>query len=122
MTRFCPVAMMIAAMILGLAGCSSEPAAKQAAPPPDKIQGKALVALNETTSLDGAFNAGGPSVYLIDGLHRYRLFFNKAYEVQPGKEYTAEGVYAQKAIDAVKGTATDKSVMVAHLWSLYARH
>jgi hypothetical protein len=29
---------------------------------------------------------------------------------------------AQKALDAVKGPETDKSVMVAHLWSLYARH
>jgi hypothetical protein len=29
---------------------------------------------------------------------------------------------AQKAFDAVKGPDTDKSVMVAHLWSLYARH
>ena len=29
---------------------------------------------------------------------------------------------AQKALDAVKGPDTDKSVMVAHLWSLYARH
>jgi len=29
---------------------------------------------------------------------------------------------AQKAFDAVKGPTTDKSVMVAHLWSLYARH
>lgn len=29
---------------------------------------------------------------------------------------------AQKALDSVKGPETDKSVMVAHLWSLYARH
>jgi hypothetical protein len=29
---------------------------------------------------------------------------------------------AQKALDSVKGPDTDKSVMVAHLWSLYARH
>lgn len=29
---------------------------------------------------------------------------------------------AQKALDAVKGPETDKAVMVAHLWSLYARH
>ena len=29
---------------------------------------------------------------------------------------------AQKTLDAVKGPETDKSVMVAHLWSLYARH
>jgi len=29
---------------------------------------------------------------------------------------------AQKVLDAVKGPDTDKSVMIAHLWSLYARH
>jgi hypothetical protein len=87
--------------LAGLAGCSSEPAAKQAAAPRDKIQGKALVALNESTALDGALNAGGPSVYLVDGLNRYRLFFNKAFQVEPGAAYTAEGVYAQKAIDAI---------------------
>jgi hypothetical protein len=84
-----------------LAGCSSEPTAKQAAAVPDKIQGKALVLLAESTALDAALNAGGPSVYLVDGLNRYRLFFNKAFQVEPGKEYTAEGVYAQKAIDAI---------------------
>ena len=86
----------LVAMTFGLAGCSSEPAPKQAAAPVDKIQGKALVALNETTSLDGAMNAGGPSVYLIiDGLTRYRLFFDKAFEVEGGKEYVAEGIYAR---------------------------
>jgi hypothetical protein len=34
-------------------------------------------------------------------MHRYRLFFNKAVQVDPGKEYIAEGVYAQKAIDGI---------------------
>jgi len=101
MTRDMYVFCFLALAIAGSAGCSSEPAAKQAAPPADKIQGKSLVALNEATALDAALNAGGPSVYLIDGLNRYRLFFNKAFEVQPGKEYSAEGVFAQKAIDAI---------------------
>lgn len=87
--------------LAGLAGCSSAPPVKTAAPPRDKIHGKALVALNESTALDGALNAGGPSVYLVDGLIRYRLFFNKLFEVEGGKEYSAEGVYAQKAIDAI---------------------
>jgi hypothetical protein len=87
--------------LVGMVGCSSEPPAKQAAITPDKIQGKALVVLNETTSLDAALNAGGPSVYLIDGLNRYRLFFKQAVEVKPDQEYTAEGVYAQKSIDAI---------------------
>jgi len=87
--------------LAGLTGCSSEPVAKQAATPPDKIQGKALVLLNESTALDAALNAGGPSVYLVDGLNRYRLFFNKAFTVEAGKQYVAEGIYAQKAIDAI---------------------
>jgi len=84
----------------GLAGCSSEPP-KKAAAPPDKIQGKAQVDLAETTALDTSMNGGGPSVYLVDGLNRYRLFFNKAVPIDPGKAYMAEGVYAQKAIDAI---------------------
>jgi hypothetical protein len=88
--------------VAGLAGCSSEPSAKPAAvAAPDKIQGRAQILLTETTSSDAALNAGGPSVYLIDGLHRYRLFFHKPFEVQAGQVYSAEGVNAQKAIDAI---------------------
>src|SRR5271156_6039459 len=84
----------------GLAGCSKEPV-KQAAAAPDKIRGKAQVVLSETTALDTSLNGGGPSVYLVDGLNRYRLFFNKSSQVDPGKDYVAEGVYAQRAIDAI---------------------
>jgi hypothetical protein len=90
--------------LAGLGGCSSQPSGKgsgKAATAPDKIQGKAQIALNETTATDAALNAGGPSVYLVEGLHRYRLFFNKAFQVDPGKEYIAEGVNAQKAIDEI---------------------
>jgi hypothetical protein len=87
--------------LTGLAGCSSKPPAKQAAAPPDKIQGKAQVVTTETTQLDVSLNGGGPSIYLVDGLNRYRLFFDKASPLEPGKEYMAEGVYAQKAIDAI---------------------
>jgi hypothetical protein len=88
--------------LAGLAGCSSQPGkASKPATAPDKIQGKAQVLLNETTAQDAALNAGGPSVYLVDGLNRYRLFFNTAFQVEPGREYIAEGVYAQKAIDAI---------------------
>ena len=83
-----------------LAGCSREPP-KQAAPAPDKIQGKAQVVLSETSQLDASMNGGGPSVYLVDGLNRYRLFFDKASPVEAGKEYIAQGVYAQKAIDTI---------------------
>jgi hypothetical protein len=85
----------------GLAGCSSEPPTRQAAPAPDKIQGEAQVVTTETTALDASMNGGGPSVYLVDGMNRYRLFFNKPFQIEPGKEYIAEGVYAQKAIDAI---------------------
>jgi hypothetical protein len=88
-------------VLAGLAGCSGKPPAQQATAPPDKIQGKAQVDVGETSALDASLNAGGPSVYLVDGLSRYRLFFNKAFQVEPGKEYVAEGVYAQKAIDAM---------------------
>lgn len=83
-----------------LAGCSSEPPKKQAAAP-DKIHGKAQIVSTETSALDTSMNADGPSVYLLDGLTRYRLFFNKSAHVDPGKEYVAEGVLAQKAIDAI---------------------
>jgi len=86
--------------LAGLAGCSSQPPKKETAAP-DKIHGKAQIVSTETTGLDASMNAGGPSVYLVDGLSRYRLFFNKPFEVEPGKEYVAEGVYAQKAIDAM---------------------
>jgi hypothetical protein len=101
MIRNMHVSCSLVLTLAGLAGCSSEPSAKPAAAAPDKIQGKALVALNESTASDAALNAGGPSVYLVDGLNRYRLFFNKAFEIQPNQEYSAEGVYAQKAIDAM---------------------
>jgi hypothetical protein len=95
---YCPLLLTLA----GLTGCSSEPAAKPAAAvATDKIQGKALVVFNESIASETALNAGGPSVYIVDGLTRYRLFFNKAFEVQPEQEYSVEGVYAQKAIDAM---------------------
>jgi hypothetical protein len=90
--------------LAGLAGCSSKPSANTSAPKPapDKIQGKAQILLDESSSSDTALNAGGPSVYLlVNDLQRYRLFFNKPFEVQPGAEYMIEGVYAQKAIDAI---------------------
>jgi hypothetical protein len=40
-------------------------------------------------------------VYLWDAERRYRLFVRKAVQVGHGKEYIAEGVYAQKAIDEI---------------------
>ena len=90
--------------LAGLGGCSSKPTAeesKKAGAAADKIQGKAQIHLGETTSADAALNAGGPTVYLWEGMRRYRLFFKKAVEVVPGKEYIAEGVYAQRVIDEI---------------------
>jgi hypothetical protein len=90
--------------LAGLGGCSSKPGegdSKKAAATRDRIQGKAQVNLAETTANDLALNAGGPSVYLVDGVRRYRLFFNKPVTVDAGKEYVAEGVYAQKTIDDI---------------------
>ncbi len=94
---FCFLALVLA----GLGGCSKEPAAKEskkAGTPPDKIQGEALV-LAEPTPADAALSAGGPSVLILEGVRRYRLFVRAPVQVEPGKEYVAEGVYAQKAID-----------------------
>jgi hypothetical protein len=94
--RFC-----FAVVVVALAGCSTKPDAKQSKQTPrDKLQGKAEVGL-ATNSADAALNAGGPSVYLLDGVHRYSLFFSKAARVEDGKQYIVEGIYAQKAIDEI---------------------
>ena len=103
MTRNTYVCSFLVLTLAGMSGCSNQPpdkASKQATTSPDKIQGKALI-LDESSAADAAMNAGGPSVYLVDGLNRYRLFFNKPFHVEAGQEYIAEGVYAQKAIDAI---------------------
>lgn len=97
--RFCFLATMLAA----LTGCSSKPTAKasrETAKARDKIQGKVQVGV-ATNAADAALSAGGPTVYLWEGVRRYTLFFNKPMNVQDGKEYTVEGVYAQKAIDEI---------------------
>ena len=93
---------LLVGALAGLGGCSSGTPAKDAktAAPPDKIEGKAVIT-TESTAVDAALNAGGPSVYLTRGLDHYRLFFKTAVEVTSGKEYVAEGVIAQKAIDAM---------------------
>jgi hypothetical protein len=95
---FCFLVLTLAAMV----GCSSQPPAKKAETAPDRIQGKAqvLVEVGGGAS-DAALNAGGPSVYLWEGTKRYRLFLRTATEVVQGREYIAEGVYAQKAIDEI---------------------
>jgi hypothetical protein len=90
--------------LAGMGGCSSGPSAKEskkARPAPDKIQGKAETNPGASTAADAALNAGGPSVAIVDGLRRYRLFFKTAFDVVPEQEYIAEGVYAQRAIDEI---------------------
>ena len=104
MNRIASLSFSLALALAGLGGCSSGSSVKEskkAARTPDRIQGKVLEIVSETNATDVAMNAGGPSVYLVDGLRRYRLFFRKAWEVDQTKQYIAEGVYAQKVIDEI---------------------
>jgi hypothetical protein len=96
---FCLLVLTLAAV----SGCSSGPAAKEGkkAAPLDRIQGKAQVQEESGGAAEAALNAGGPSVYIVEGTHRYRLFLRTPVEVVQGSEYVAEGVYAQKAIDEI---------------------
>lgn len=82
-------------------GCSSKPQATQSKRPLDRIQGKAQVLEEGGGTSDASLNAGGPSVYLWQGVRRYRLFLRTPVEIVHGKEYVAEGVDAQKAIDEI---------------------
>jgi len=94
---FCSLTLTLAA----LGGCSSKPPADEAGAVEDKIQGKLQINLAETSRADAALNGGGPTVYLLEGTRHYRLFFNRAIQVEPGKEYVAEGIYAQTLIDEI---------------------
>jgi hypothetical protein len=97
---FCFIVLTLAALV----GCSSKPSAqesKKAESKLQRIQGKAQVLVESGGASDAALNAGGPSVYLWEGAHRYRLFLRTATEVVHGGEYIAEGVDAQKAIDEI---------------------
>jgi hypothetical protein len=97
---FCFLVLTLAALV----GCSSKPSAqesKKAETVLDRIQGKAQVLVESSGASDAALNAGGPSVYLWDGAHRYRLFLRTATEVVHGDQYIVEGVDAQKAIDQI---------------------
>ena len=104
MNRVTGILFLFALALAGLGGCSSKQLpdeSQKSATALEKVQGKAQIVLNETSATDAAMNAGGPSVYLLDGLHRYRLFFKTATSVEPAKEYVAEGVIAQKVIDEI---------------------
>lgn len=105
-------ARIFSSLVLALAasvGCASKPSAKEsrkAKTATDRIQGKAQVLMESGGAMDAALNAGGPSVYLWEGVsdvqgHRYRLFFKTAVDVVHGGEYIAEGIYAQKVIDEI---------------------
>jgi hypothetical protein len=97
---FCFLVLTLAA----LSGCSSKPSAtesKKAETALDRIQGKAQVLVESSGASDAALNAGGPSVYLWEGAHRYRLFLRTATEIVHGDQYIVEGVDAQKAIDQI---------------------
>ena len=97
---FCFLVVALGALV----GCSSEPAkeAKKAAAPLDKIQGKAQVLIESGGATDAALNGGGKSsVYIWEGLRRYRLFLKTPVEVTHGDEYIVEGVDAQKVIDEI---------------------
>ena len=90
--------------LAALSGCSSKPSAtesKKAETALDRIQGKAQVLVESSGASDAALNAGGPSVYLWEGAHRYRLFLRTATEIVHGDQYIVEGVDAQKAIDQI---------------------
>ncbi|MBI4910529.1 MAG: hypothetical protein HY820_43350 [Acidobacteria bacterium] len=93
-----------------LGACSSQPDAKQekkAAIQLQKIQGRIQIG-KPANATDAALNAGGPSVYLKDGIRQYRLFLKSPTEVVPDKEYVAEGVLAQKVIDEIGDPANGK--------------
>lgn len=94
----------LALSVAGIGGCSSKPSgteSKKITVVPDTIQGKVQINLSEASPTDAAMNAGGPSVYLWDGGRRYRLFLRTPVQVEAGKEYIAEGLYAQKIIDEI---------------------
>ncbi len=112
MNRNAGIFCLLVLTLVGLGGCSSQPPAgesKKAAITMDKIQGKIQEVQTETTPTDVALNAGGPSLYLWEGVRRYRLFFKAPIEVVPGKEYIAEGVDAQRVIDEIGDPAQGKN-------------
>lgn len=104
MNRIGHISCSLVVALAALCGCSNKPsetAAKKAARPLDKIQGKAQVLDENGGSMDSALNAGGSSVYLWEGTHRYRLFLKTPVEITHGSVYVAEGIDAQKAIEEI---------------------
>jgi len=102
MNRKWAISFSLVLTLAAFCGCSGKPSAneaKKAARPLDKILGKAQVLVESGGTMDSALNAGGSSVYLWEGMHRYRLFLRTPVDITHGSQYVAEGVYAQKAID-----------------------
>lgn len=81
-------------------GAGSETANQTSAVKFDKIQGKVQIQ-EQPSSADAAMNVGGPAVFLWEGVRRYRLFFKSRTEVEPGRKYAAEGIWAQRLIDEI---------------------
>jgi len=84
-------------------GCAGKPPAQEAGKtiPLDRIEGKAQLLMESSGASDAALNAGGPSVYLWQGMRRYRLFLRTSADIVHGNEYVAEGIDAQKVIDDI---------------------
>jgi len=103
MNRNARIFCFLVVVVGALGGCSSKQPEQEAkkAVVLDKIQGKAQVTEEAVAASDAAINAGGPTVFIKQGDRRYRLFFRTTAEMVNGKEYVAEGVYAQKAIDEI---------------------
>ena len=98
MNRHLPVGLLVLTLTAGIGCGTSKPPAKAAAP--DRIQGKAQVLIESGGAMDATLNAGSTnSVYIWQGVRRYRLFFNTPVEVTHGDEYIVEGVNAQRVID-----------------------
>jgi hypothetical protein len=98
--------------LLAWSGCSKGPSQTEsatAAIPLDKIQGKAQKLIEQGGATDAALNAGGESIYIWVGLHRYRLFLKAPVEIEHGKQYVVEGIHAQKVIDEIGDPQNGKS-------------
>jgi hypothetical protein len=89
--------------VAGLGACSGDkhsPDAKKTAVTMHQLKGT-LLSVPASTGTDAALNAGGDSLYIRNGVRRYRLFLKAPVEFTPNSEYTVEGIFAQKAIDEI---------------------
>jgi hypothetical protein len=96
--------------VAGLAGCSGDKEtkdAKKSSVVMHKLKGT-LVAVPASTGTDAALNAGGDSLYIRNGVRRYRLFLKAPVDASPNSEYEVEGIFAQKAIDEIGDPARGK--------------